>query len=173
MRVTFFRVNPGRDARHVFTASIPAGMRVTFFRVNPGRDAGIKPRVSPRTRGHVGGNHLNPRRGWRRVTTIRSLCMPVQSWTLIVPNEIFANQGRHPPRGLVLLFTRLSTGSRTHPWLYASTLPGLQKSRCRGVEQRGMTRLDGRLAGWFELNKSRDDILHWEHGRPGRLLRNQ
>jgi hypothetical protein len=27
-------------------------VRVTFLRLNPARDAGIKPRVSPQTRGH-------------------------------------------------------------------------------------------------------------------------
>ncbi|MEK6325865.1 MAG: hypothetical protein AABN33_29865, partial [Acidobacteriota bacterium] len=28
---------------------------------------------------------------------------------------------RHPLRGLVLLLLPFSTGSRTHPWLYAAT----------------------------------------------------
>jgi hypothetical protein len=32
-----------------------------IFALNPERDVGIKPRVSPRTRGHVDGKHLNPR----------------------------------------------------------------------------------------------------------------
>jgi len=32
-----------------------------IFALNPERDIGIKPRVSPRTRGHVDGKHLNPR----------------------------------------------------------------------------------------------------------------
>jgi hypothetical protein len=36
-----------------------------------------------------------------------------------------------------------------------------------------MTRLEERLAGWFELNKRLDDILSWERGRPGRLQSNQ
>jgi hypothetical protein len=36
-----------------------------------------------------------------------------------------------------------------------------------------MTQLEDRLVGWFELDESRDDILSWERGRPGRLQSNQ
>jgi len=36
--------------------------------------------------------------------------------------EALVNHRRHPLRGLVLFLSPVSTGSRTHPWLYAAAL---------------------------------------------------
>jgi hypothetical protein len=79
-------------------------VRVTFLRLNPGRDAGIKPsRVSPRTRGHVDGKHLNPRK--RVAATARTnrnsdVRHPRHRYSL---NQVVVNHGRHPLLWLVLL----------------------------------------------------------------------
>ena len=50
-------------------------------------------------------------------------------------NHVVVNHGRHPLRGLVLLLTALSTGSRTHPWLYASTPSGLRAPLGRNLRE--------------------------------------
>jgi len=77
---------------------------VRLLQLNPGRDAGIKPRVSPRTRGQQLSEALRTLdEGGAGDHDPESLCRHNPRPHRSLPD--FANQGRHPLRGLVLLHT--------------------------------------------------------------------
>ena len=109
-------------------------MCVRLLQLNPGRDAGIKPRVSPRTRGQQLSEALRTLdEGGAGDHDPESLCRHNPRPHRSLPD--FANQGRHPLRGLVLLHTPIHgfadspVAKCLHPfqgwtgaWLNASTL---------------------------------------------------
>jgi len=123
---------------------------------NPEKGGGIKPRVSPRTRGESKRSITNPRSGWRGwFTTTWFKNQMARISYLRVP--VLAIR-RHPLTRVQVFAVAVPTGSRTHPWLYAGIPYGIQPQE-RDVHPSSVAR-------WMK-NSARVILASCKDGRGG------